>query len=564
MATENVRVLTVDTGAAQTSVKDLRSELKRLKDTLLSTEEGTQEYNDTLERAADIQHTLKEQMEEVNASAMDFGQITGNIVKATGGLVAGLQAAKATMSLFGVENEEILKSLEKMQNLMAITQAIPALDDGVKAFKRLGLVIKSATAGMSSLKVALASTGIGLAVVAVGALAANWDKVSDAMKRWGIINEDTQKKIEEQRKKIEKANADLKKAKQAYEDWEKADKIGRLNKERKEEYEILSRLVEKYELLAAAKGKDADAETDREKWKVLFEQYLELENTAKKYKALQREILNDPLSFIETVSVKEVLNEDAFLDWKKKIEQRILADKEKNTIKVPVNVEIEDGDENTITDELKNRTISIIESLRGAFITPENQYQQEIDALDLALKTKLIKEEEYLKLRDALNKEQTQNEVARYAVAANAIGGIFNSIGEMMEEGSEEQKAFQIMGATVNMLAGIATAIAGAYTTHTGPWDIALAAIQAAAIAASGSATIAKMVKTNKNNAASMSSAKPSTAALASINAPVQYTQDVQGASIEGAIKDSRVYVTETDITDTQRKVSVAESEAMF
>ena len=198
MATENVRVLTVDTGAAQTSVKGLRNELKRLKDTLLSTEEGTKEYNDVLQQAADIQHTLKEQMEEVNASAMDFGQITGNVVKATGGLVAGLQAAKATMNLFGVENEEVLKSLEKMQNLMAITQAIPALDDGIKAFKRLGIAIKSAAAATGTLGKALMTTGIGLAVAAVAALAANWDKVKVAL---GGVNKEyediLQKRIDE-------------------------------------------------------------------------------------------------------------------------------------------------------------------------------------------------------------------------------------------------------------------------------------------------------------------------------------------------------------------------------
>jgi len=41
-------------------------------------------------QSAEIMHTLKEQNEELNASAMDFGQITGNVVKATGGLVAGL------------------------------------------------------------------------------------------------------------------------------------------------------------------------------------------------------------------------------------------------------------------------------------------------------------------------------------------------------------------------------------------------------------------------------------------------------------------------------------------
>ena len=128
MATENVRVLKVDTGEAQTSVKDLRNQLKELRNTLLSTEQGTEEYNNAMKQAAEIQHTLKEQMEEVNASAMDFGQIASNATKAVGGMVAGFQAAKATMNLFGVENETVIKSLEKMQNLMAITQALPSLD----------------------------------------------------------------------------------------------------------------------------------------------------------------------------------------------------------------------------------------------------------------------------------------------------------------------------------------------------------------------------------------------------------------------------------------------------
>ena len=181
MATENVKVVKIDTGEAQTSVKELRSQLKQLKDTMLSVEEGTKEYNDALQQAANIQHTLKEQMEEVNASAMDFGQIAGNVVKGVGGMVAGFQAAQATMNLFGIENETVIKSLQKMQSLMAITQAIPAIDDGVKAFKRLGLAIKGATVGMSSLKKALISTGIGAAVVAVGALVANFDKLKAAI-----------------------------------------------------------------------------------------------------------------------------------------------------------------------------------------------------------------------------------------------------------------------------------------------------------------------------------------------------------------------------------------------
>lgn len=40
---------------------------------MLSLEKGTDEYNKVLKRAADIQHDLKEQMEEINANAADFG-----------------------------------------------------------------------------------------------------------------------------------------------------------------------------------------------------------------------------------------------------------------------------------------------------------------------------------------------------------------------------------------------------------------------------------------------------------------------------------------------------------
>jgi len=43
------------------------------------------------------------------------------------------------------------------------------------------------------------------------------------------------------------------------------------------------------------------------------------------------------------------------------------------------------------------------------------------------------------------------------------------------------------------MLVGITAAISGLFTTKSGPWDIALAAIQAAAIAASGIANITQI-----------------------------------------------------------------------
>ena len=583
---ESMAGLNKENNAATTSVKQLRQELKAQKDAMLSAEEGTKEYNDALQKAAGIQHTLKEQMEEVNASAMDFGQIAGNVVKATGGIVAGFQAAKATMNLFGIENEAVLESLEKMQNLMAITQAIPALDDGVKAFKRLGLAIKSAAASMNGLKAALVSTGIGALVVAVGLLAANWDKVTDAMRRWGIISEDTKAKIKEQQKALEDWRKALDKARGELYNQETADKVSKMNEKAKKSYDELTKSITNLEL--QQKVVEADRQIEwRENGKrseraiELTEQFNNLTDQIHKLHQAQKALLEDENSYKElpkTVSKavddsKQKISELELVMWETiqkltptSLQNELLAKFGGSGIVIPVKLEIDGTEEEdtSFEDAFRQKIQGTVDSLRQAFgISEEEQYQQEINALEVALNTKLIKEEEYLKLRDALNKEQTQREIQRYSIAASGIGQIFTNLGEFMEEGSKEQKAMQIMGATINMLGGITAAIAGAFTTHTGPWDIALAAIQATAIATSGAATIAQMARTNKNNASS-ASARPNTAAIASIQAPVQYTQDVQGASIEGAIKDTRVYVTEHDISSTQKKVDVAESEARF
>jgi hypothetical protein len=52
---------------------------------------------------------------------MDFGQIMGNITSTVGGVISGFQALTASMSLLGIENEEALETIKKLQALMALT-----------------------------------------------------------------------------------------------------------------------------------------------------------------------------------------------------------------------------------------------------------------------------------------------------------------------------------------------------------------------------------------------------------------------------------------------------------
>ena len=154
------------------------------------------------------------------------------------------------------------------------------------------------------------------------------------------------------------------------------------------------------------------------------------------------------------------------------------------------------------------------------------------------------------------------------ATALSAVAQMMNGLAAEQDttnkEGFEQSKKYQIAGATMSMLAGIASAWASSMQLMF-PANVIVGSALSAMMLGTGIAQIQKIKATQfGGDSVSGSSATPNAGAVASIQAPVQYTQDVQGANIEGAIKDTRVYVTETDITNTQNKVNVAESEARF
>ena len=155
------------------------------------------------------------------------------------------------------------------------------------------------------------------------------------------------------------------------------------------------------------------------------------------------------------------------------------------------------------------------------------------------------------------------------ATALSAVAQLMNGLAAEQDtsnkKGFESSKKFQIAGATMSMLAGIASAWASSMQLGAIAGPI-MGSILSSFMLATGIAQIAKIKNTKFEGSSSTSgsSAIPNTSAVNSVIAPVQYTQDVQGASIEGAIKDTKVYVLETEISNTQKKVDVAETEARF
>lgn len=134
--------------------------------------------------------------------------------KTLAGVTGAFSAATGALSLFGVESENIEKAQKKLTALIAIVQGLSSIDAGVKGFKALAGAIKTATANMNGFKLAMVSTGIGALVVAVGALAANWDKVA---KMLGLAS-DAVERHKQKTEELSAAYSKLKAAQSRYDD----------------------------------------------------------------------------------------------------------------------------------------------------------------------------------------------------------------------------------------------------------------------------------------------------------------------------------------------------------
>lgn len=149
--------------------------------------------------------------------------------------------------------------------------------------------------------------------------------------------------------------------------------------------------------------------------------------------------------------------------------------------------------------------------------------------------------------------------------ASAIIGALQEGIDTTTKEGFERNKKMQIANATIQMLVGITSALAGAFTTKSGPWDIALAAIQAATIATTGGIQIANIKKQTFDGGGSSSTPSVTPTMGLSDNLPVSYTRNLMGDMETDTMNAAqRVYILESDIDESLRKVEVRDNNTNF
>lgn len=765
---EIVKILKVQTGDSTRTVKGLKDEISALKDALLNTQQGTQQYDDIVKQLRQDQedltrvmnaskqdvealegsynHLVKtmaqlkkewrattsearrnelgQQIDSINTKLKDMDASIGNyqrnvgnyadsfsqamrtqqeatevtrakfesVSKVATGLASGYAAVQGAMALFGVENEKLAQTFVKLQAAIALAQGIGGLKDLVEGLGMAKVAFKGAVTGVKTfitslrgVKAAIAGTGIGLLVVAVGMLVEHLmtledeaEDATDALEKLRYEQEamaSVTSKIftDEQREayaqyvvdvrnakdnvellvkaeeKLKKSLLDLQEAElkirakdkqQAVDDfeldpnesveegWARLEKLrleaaqayNDLQKfyadRRKEEADAIIKEAEdeaerrrkEAERIASERAKIAEEEQQsREEVLERLEdlnktaEEIELDNLKEKYEE-EKELLkgrNEDLLLLEQEyqqNRQAIIDEYAKEEKQKQLEA--LQDKYDNAMasiddnqsfseqetevkydgmetKDPVQAIQYEIDKLNELRELRiqfhnERLVQIDELLSSELISTETRMELEREKANL-IRENALEEQKYINQTAKLEKEKEEEKKKvrqlQYSATLNVAKNTFDSVAKLAKEGSTTQKALSIAATTIDTYQSATAAYkAMAGIPVVGP---ALGIAAAAAAVASGIANVKQILSVDAENGETSGPNGSGVSVTPSFKAeqamPIDYTRNIlTDAETSQLNQPQKVYVLESDITETQHKVEVTENNATF
>jgi hypothetical protein len=274
-----------NTKSLKAQLKEAQAEVQTLADKYGAT---SQQAVEAAKRAADLKDRIGDAKALTDAFNPDakFKALGASLT----GVAGGFSAVQGAMGLVGAEGEEVQKMMLKVQSAMALSQGLQSLGEARDSFKQLGATIKDAAIKLGILTVvqeeqtaavgasvlateaqtvanaeasvgfkatgiagktafngirgAIAATGIGLLVVALGTIVAYWDDIKAA-----VSGVSTQLK-----KNVELSKSQVKQAEKGVELFDLQENSLRL--QGKSETEILRLRQGKLRLLAKEQEED--------------------------------------------------------------------------------------------------------------------------------------------------------------------------------------------------------------------------------------------------------------------------------------------------------------------
>ena len=173
-------------------VESFRTQLRQSRDEIIKLMQSGQLSTAEIYRMAKGAGELKDSMGDAQQAISVLASDTFKLDAALQGIqvgAAGFQVMQGAAALFGSESEELQKTLVKLNAVMAVTNGLKQIQDGLQkstalslgletaAQEAYGFVVGTSTGALKAFRIALAATGIGLAVIAIAALVTNWDKL---------------------------------------------------------------------------------------------------------------------------------------------------------------------------------------------------------------------------------------------------------------------------------------------------------------------------------------------------------------------------------------------------
>ena len=636
MAEEKIILKTeVNLGNSTGSVKSLKAELRQVTNELATLEEGSEAFVAAAKRAGALKDQIGDIKDTVNAFNPEKKfQALGDAV----GIAAnGFAAMQGAMALFGSESKELNKVIQQTQGAIALATGLNGLMGMGDAWKNLKLVAGNA---LNGIKAGIGATGIGLIVVAVGLLYANWDKISKLLKDTFPIFNDMGKVFGKLREMAYGAGEVIKSAllmpfktlgkvlsgdfsgaleeiKKGYNiigNYEKGAEAGREANRQIAEEERLKKLIEDKEKeieVHKAAGKDTYKEElalNKLKQQAAKDNQEELAKLLQAEKVLIAGHKRDLAAKAKADAEKEKENAKK----KAELEEKLLEDKKKKQEEFIARTEKEYSDTNKLTDDFyKKQELALIKSGASEEEIKKRQDQSDIKNLEqkiqnakdygqstVDLELQLEKKKRDIKKGEAsiqanINKKIADDEKAtteeRYAAldALNkasvisdkeasdaklkiaeaekdaklnllaAYGQTLGQVANLLGKTTAEGKAMAIAATTIDTyVAAFRAYKEGFKIDPTGVFSI----ISAAAAAATGVKAVQDIINTPVPNQGGGGGSVPSMPAAPAMR-PTGFSTG-QPSQTPPKVEPQKVYVVESDITNTQKKVSRIESKA--
>ena len=211
----------VSTGATsmRSGIRATREELAKM---LLSGEANTAQLYKMAKAGGELTDAMGDASQAISVMASDTFPLD-SMLQGVQSITAGFQVAEGAMALFGVENEDLQKTLVKLNALMAITSGLQELQNSLQKTSALSLgfnvvmqkaytlAVGESTGAMKLFRLALISTGIGAFVVLLGVAVSAFMKWSESssqasknLKLLADVSKEANKNIEDERAELTK------------------------------------------------------------------------------------------------------------------------------------------------------------------------------------------------------------------------------------------------------------------------------------------------------------------------------------------------------------------------